>query len=158
MLANPAACMAVIRKSPEPSPVNTRPVRFAPCAAGARPSTRTRAPGSPKPGNGRPQYSSSRCAAFFVRATPVMYVRSRAQIAQLVHDHAPHLAKPHHQAGLRENPRRESACAREDLQRAIVAAAGPRRAVEPRHRLDVVIEDVRTGVEHGAKRRLVSLE
>ena len=46
------------RKSPDPpapSPVNIRPVRFAPCAAGARPSTSTRACGSPKPGTGRPQ-------------------------------------------------------------------------------------------------------
>ena len=50
-----AACIARIRKSPDPSPVNTRPVRFAPCAAGARPRTSTRASGSPKPGTGRPQ-------------------------------------------------------------------------------------------------------
>ena len=40
MLAKPARCSADIRKSPEPptpSPVKTRPVRLAPCAAGARP-------------------------------------------------------------------------------------------------------------------------
>ena len=30
--------------------------------------------------------------------------------------------------------------------------------VQPRHRLDVVIEDVGPRVEHGAKRRFVSLE
>ena len=44
-LAKPARCSAAIRKSPEPpvpSPVNTRPVRFAPCAAGARPSRSSR--------------------------------------------------------------------------------------------------------------------
>ena len=44
-----------IRKSPEPpatSPVKTRPVRFAPCAAGASASTSTRAVGSPNPGHG----------------------------------------------------------------------------------------------------------
>ena len=69
MLANPAACIARIRKSPEPSPVNTRPVRLAPCAAGASPSTSSRASGSPNPGTGRAQYVSSRCAAFFTCAT-----------------------------------------------------------------------------------------
>jgi len=37
-LAKPAACMARIRKSPEPSPVKTRPVRLAPWAAGASPA------------------------------------------------------------------------------------------------------------------------
>ena len=35
-------------------------VRLAPCAAGARPRISTRASGSPKPGTGRPQYTSSR--------------------------------------------------------------------------------------------------
>ena len=62
MLANPAACIARIRKSPEPpapSPVKTRPVRFAPCAAGASPITTSRASGSPKPGTGRAQYTSA---------------------------------------------------------------------------------------------------
>ena len=37
--------------------MNIRPVRFAPWAAGARPRSSTRAPGSPKPGSGRPQYA-----------------------------------------------------------------------------------------------------
>ena len=59
-LANPARCSAANSQSPERSPVNTRPVRLPPCAAGARPSTYTRAAGSPKPGTGLPQYSSSR--------------------------------------------------------------------------------------------------
>jgi hypothetical protein len=54
-LANPVRCSAANRKSPERSPVKTRPVRLAPCAAGARPSSTTRAPGSPNPGIGRPQ-------------------------------------------------------------------------------------------------------
>ena len=56
-LAKPARCSAAIRKSPEPpvpSPVNTRPVRFAPCAAGARPEEQHGAQGSPKPGTGFP--------------------------------------------------------------------------------------------------------
>ena len=56
MLAKPWRCMARIRKSPEPSPVNSRPVRLAPCAAGASPTTRSRAAASPKPGTGLPQY------------------------------------------------------------------------------------------------------
>ena len=43
------------RKSPEASPVNTRPVRLPPCAAGASPTSRIRAAGSPKPGTGRAQ-------------------------------------------------------------------------------------------------------
>ena len=68
MFANPAACIARIRKSPDPSPVNTRPVRFAPCAAGARPEHEHARRGSPKPGTGLPQYWSSRCAAFLSRA------------------------------------------------------------------------------------------
>ena len=54
-LANPARCSAAYRKSPELSPVNMRPVRLAPCAPGARPTIRTRAAGSPKPGTGLPQ-------------------------------------------------------------------------------------------------------
>ena len=37
-----------------------RPVRFEPCAPGARPIIRTRAAGSPNPGTGFPQYSWSR--------------------------------------------------------------------------------------------------
>ena len=36
--------------------MNTRPVRFAPFAAGASPTTSSRARGSPKPGTGRAQY------------------------------------------------------------------------------------------------------
>ena len=54
-LAKPARCSAAIRKSPEPpvpSPVNTRPVRFAPCAAGARPQQEQPARGIAKAGHG----------------------------------------------------------------------------------------------------------
>ena len=47
----PTACIARHRKSPEASPVNTRPVRLPPCAAGASPTRRMRAAGSPKPGH-----------------------------------------------------------------------------------------------------------
>src|SRR5262245_53053115 len=45
-----------------------RPVRLPPCAAGAKPTTSSRALGSPKPGTGLPQYSSSRNAARFSHA------------------------------------------------------------------------------------------
>ena len=57
-LARPFANSAAMRKSldpPTPSPVKLRPVRFAPCAAGARPTRTMRAAGSPKPGTGRAQ-------------------------------------------------------------------------------------------------------
>jgi hypothetical protein len=66
---NPARWSAGKRKSPEESPVNMRPVRFDPCAPGARPATRTRASGSPNPGTGLPQYSSERKARRFSHAT-----------------------------------------------------------------------------------------
>jgi len=54
-LAIPVRCSAANSQSPERSPVNTRPVRLPPWAAGARPRTITRAAGSPNPGSGRPQ-------------------------------------------------------------------------------------------------------
>src|SRR6185437_8165062 len=41
-------------QSPERSPVKIRPVRLPPCAAGARPSSRTRACGSPNPATDGP--------------------------------------------------------------------------------------------------------
>src|SRR3989454_12484340 len=65
--------MAPNSQSPDRSPVNTRPVRLPPWAAGASPTTRTSAFGSPNPGTGRPQYSQSRNAARFVRATCSRY-------------------------------------------------------------------------------------
>src|SRR6266568_2157078 len=46
-----------------------RPVRFAPCAAGASPRISNCAFESPKPGTGLPQYSHSRYARRFSRAT-----------------------------------------------------------------------------------------
>ena len=67
------------RKSPDASPVKTRPVRLPPCAAGASPTSRIRASGSPKPGTGRPQYVSSRKRATFSRATRSRHSTSRGQ-------------------------------------------------------------------------------
>ena len=81
-LARPARCMAAKSQSPERSPVNTRPVRLPPWAAGARPRTSTRAAGSPKPGTGRPQYSSPANDARFSRATCSRHATSRGQRRQ----------------------------------------------------------------------------
>ena len=74
-----------MRKSPDPpapSPVKLRPVRLAPCAAGARPTSTMRAAGSPNPGTGFAQYVSSLNAARFSRPMRVQYSRSRAQLLQ----------------------------------------------------------------------------
>ena len=54
--ANPVRCSAAQRTSPDESPVNIRPVRLVPFAAGARPTSSTSASGSPNDGPGRPQY------------------------------------------------------------------------------------------------------
>ena len=64
---SPARCSAGKRKRPDASPVNCRPVRFEPCAPGARPTARMRARWSPKPGTGLPQYSESMYARRRVR-------------------------------------------------------------------------------------------
>ena len=53
-LAKPARQRARYSHSPDRSPVNMRPVRLAPCAAGARPTTTTFAAGSPNPGTPDP--------------------------------------------------------------------------------------------------------
>src|SRR5450631_2052165 len=58
-LAYPARCRAAYSQSPLRSPVNIRPVRLVPLAAGARPTTRIFGSGSPNPGPGRPQYGWS---------------------------------------------------------------------------------------------------
>ena len=67
--ASPARYSAAYRKSPDRSPVKTRPVRFPPCAAGASPTMASRARGSPHPGTGRAQYVQSRKARRFTRPT-----------------------------------------------------------------------------------------
>ena len=56
-LAKPASCSARKSQSPLRSPVNMRPVRLPPWAAGASPTSSTTAAGSPKPGSGRAQYA-----------------------------------------------------------------------------------------------------
>src|SRR5580692_10617999 len=76
-LANPVSYSTGYMKLPDASPVNGRPVRFDPCAPGASPMIRTRASGSPNPGTGLPQYSQSRYARRFSRATCSRYSTSR---------------------------------------------------------------------------------
>ena len=68
------------------------------------------------------------------------------------------LAETDHQAGLGRDVRRVAARALEQLQRARIAAARARHAVQPRHRFGVVIQHVRPRVEHGLQRPLVALE
>jgi hypothetical protein len=80
--ASPALLSARKSQSPLRSPVNIRPVRFPPWAAGARPTTSMRAFGSPKPGSGFPQYAESRKAARFSRATLSRYATSRGHLRQ----------------------------------------------------------------------------
>ena len=65
-------------------------------------------------------------------------------------------AESHHDArlGLRAAGLR----AFEQLERLVVPRLGPHRPVEFRHRLQVVVEQVGTGVEHGLKRFFRSLE
>ena len=53
--ARPARCSAATSTSPERSPVNIRPVRLAPCAAGASPTITIGASAGPNPGTARPQ-------------------------------------------------------------------------------------------------------
>ena len=86
MLANPCLCIAAIRKSPEPpppSPVKTRPVRFAPCAAGARPESTRARPGrrTPEPVSpstcrfGMPRVSRAQCPHSTDRSSPARVAR-----------------------------------------------------------------------------------
>ena len=53
--ASPQRYSEANRTSPLRSPVKIRPVRLPPWAAGASPTSTTRAAGSPKPGSGRAQ-------------------------------------------------------------------------------------------------------
>jgi len=83
-LANPTLCRLANRNTPEASPVNILPVRFEPCAPGARPTAKSRPFISPKAGTGFPQYSQSRYARFFVLATLSRYSTSRGHFRQLM--------------------------------------------------------------------------
>src|SRR6185295_4619363 len=80
--AKPARKRAAYSQLPLSSPVKMRPVRLPPCAAGARPTTRSRAAGSPNPGTGRPQYVQARKRATFSRATRSRCATSRGHSRQ----------------------------------------------------------------------------
>src|SRR6185369_15315410 len=55
----------------------------------------------------------------------------------------PLLAKPNHHAGLGEDVRSLALHALEEAQRRIIAGAGADSRIEPRHRLEVMVVDVR---------------
>src|SRR5215469_15502680 len=59
-----------------------RPVRLAPCAAGASPTIKTRAAGSPKEGTGLPQYVQSRKARRRAAAIREQCSRKRGHSSQ----------------------------------------------------------------------------
>src|SRR6266704_6726275 len=61
-----------------------RPVRLAPCAAGASPTSRSRAAGSPNPGTGRAQYVQARKRATLSRPTRSRCSTRRGQSRQRV--------------------------------------------------------------------------
>src|SRR5439155_23366220 len=61
------------------SPVNMRPVRLPPCAAGASPMRTSRAAGSPNPGTGRAQYVHVPNRRTLIRATSSRHATSRGQ-------------------------------------------------------------------------------
>ena len=71
--------------------------------------------------------------------------------AQIVHhpvDFARLLAEPHHDSGLGKDRRILALHRIEQAERVVVARAGPHLGVEPGHRLQVVVVDVRAGGGH----------
>jgi len=81
-LANPTAYRQRIRNSADLSPVNTLPVRFPPCAAGANPTISNLASGDPYPVTGLPQYSQSRYCFRFSFAIRVRNATKRGHFVQ----------------------------------------------------------------------------
>ena len=59
--------------------MNIRPVRLAPCAAGASPTINNRGRSDPQPGTGRPQYGWSAKARRLTTATSSRQLTSRGQ-------------------------------------------------------------------------------
>ena len=62
--------------------MNIRPVRLAPCAAGASPTISSRGRSDPQPGTGRPQYGWSAKARRLTFATSSRQLTSRGQARQ----------------------------------------------------------------------------
>src|SRR5215471_5663090 len=94
-----------------------RPVRFPPCAAGARPMIKSLAPTGPKLGTGRPQYFQSRKRLTLSRATVSRYSTSRGHRQQLtisfwannlaiLNGHRPAAWKKHRLISTRDNTHR----------------------------------------------------
>jgi hypothetical protein len=81
-----------------------------------------------------------------------------AQVAQGGDRFLPGLTEADHDAGLGDLERVHPLGAGEEFEGAIVAAAGTRHPVEPRHRLEVVVEDVGACHDHRAQRVRVPLE
>mgnify|MGYP003337234700 CR=1 FL=1 len=71
-------------QSPELSPVKIRPVLFAPCAPGARPTITTLAFMGPKPVTGLPQYFWSAYARRLICETSVRHSTKREQASHSV--------------------------------------------------------------------------
>ncbi len=68
------------------------------------------------------------------------------------------LAEADHDAGLGEQAGSSLLGAVQQAQRVVVARAGPDVGVEPRHRLEVVVEDVRAGGDHRFQRAVLVAE
>src|SRR6266545_568411 len=147
---------AISRGMPSSAPAiaaattNTMRIGTYSIASRGRPSRRPR----PRPASWRGTRSA--------RAAPLPHGRSpsrgRAQIAHGVEDLAALLAQAQDDPGLGDERRRGTAGPPEELERALVAAAVSRDLVEPRHRLDIVVEDIRPGLDHGRQRGAIALE
>ena len=74
-----------------------------------------------------------------------------ARRAQVIH-HLPHIvqrfAQPDHQAGFGENLGTGAFGVIQKTQRGVVARAGTDRRIKMRHRFEVVVEDIRRGIEY----------
>ena len=81
-----------------------------------------------------------------------------AQVAHRLEQLVALFAQTEDDAGLGQQARRRAARPPEELQRALVAAAVARELVEARHRLGVVVEDVRRGVDHDLEGFWLALE
>ena len=75
-----------------------------------------------------------------------------AQIVHHLQDLLARLAQPDHQAGLGEHRGIDLLHPRQQAQRGEVARARPDRRIEPRHGLEIVVEDVGPRRDHGLDR------
>ena len=82
----------------------------------------------------------------------------RRKSSNTVKSFVPLFAEAHHEAGLGGDAGPIGARPVQQLEGARIPAARTGHAVQARHRFDVVVEDVRTRVEHGVERRLDALE